>query len=343
MDVFDNIISMAQEMKVDAILIGGDFYEHQYVRRSTIDYVNHKFGKIPNIKVFIVPGNHDPYIPNSYYKNYKWSKNVVILSDDNPYAVLEDLKVCVHGMGFNSFYEEKALLKSLRQVDRKYINILLTHGTIDMKFTGSKYNPVSSEELSVLGMDYVAAGHFHKRADNIGGKKVIFNPGTPEPLGFDEEGEHGVYLGKVEWNNETDKFLDISFVKTGKREYRTLTVRVDGFYDDNQTIEEIISETAGMDRENLLLNVILRGYVEPGYKINKDRIEKEISDMFFLLKIEDETLVEYNYEEMAAQPGLKGLFAAKMLSRIRNAKSEKEIYLLKKALQYGIEALEDRL
>lgn len=343
LDVFDKIISIAEEMKVDAILIGGDLYEHQYVRKSTIDYINLRFSKIPNIKVFIVPGNHDPYIQNSYYKNYIWSNNVIILSVDNPYAVLEDLMVCVHGIGFNSFYEEKAILTSLRQVDKEYINILLMHGTVDMNFTMNKYNPVSSDELAVLDMDYIAAGHFHSRIDDLGGKKVIYNPGSPEPLGFDEEGEHGVYLCKAEWNNEFDKSLEISFIRTGKRAYSTLEVGVDGLYDDRQTIEKIIDETSNMDRENLLLHVILRGYVEPGYSINKDRIEKEISNMFFMLKIDDETLSAYNYYEMAMQPGLKGLFTAKMLSKISNAQSEKEIYLLKKALQYGIEALEDRL
>jgi len=74
LEVFGRIIDLAKKEAVDIILISGDLYEHEYVRKSTIHYINKKFSEIPETKVFIVPGNHDPCISNSYYQNFEWSK-----------------------------------------------------------------------------------------------------------------------------------------------------------------------------------------------------------------------------------------------------------------------------
>ena len=54
--------------------MAGDLYENEQIRESTIEYINDLFKQIPNTKVFISPGNHDPYINNSYYKTFQWAE-----------------------------------------------------------------------------------------------------------------------------------------------------------------------------------------------------------------------------------------------------------------------------
>jgi len=68
---------------------------------------------------------------------------------------------------------------------------------VDLDFKDSRYNPMSSGELALLGMDYIALGHFHNTLRGVGKSENIYNPGSPEPLGFDEEGEHGVFIGRI--------------------------------------------------------------------------------------------------------------------------------------------------
>lgn len=50
------------------------------LRESTIQYINNLFKEIPNTKIFISPGNHDPYIKNSFYNDFNWNKNVKIFN-----------------------------------------------------------------------------------------------------------------------------------------------------------------------------------------------------------------------------------------------------------------------
>ena len=78
--VFKKVIEYIKENYIDFLFIAGDLYEHQYIRKSTIEYINELFKEIPNTKIYIAPGNHDPYIKNSYYNQFKWNDNVYIFS-----------------------------------------------------------------------------------------------------------------------------------------------------------------------------------------------------------------------------------------------------------------------
>ena len=78
--VFKKVIDYIKENMIDFLFIAGDVYEQQYIRKSTIEYINDLFKEIPNTKIYISPGNHDPYIKNSYYNQFKWNDNVHIFS-----------------------------------------------------------------------------------------------------------------------------------------------------------------------------------------------------------------------------------------------------------------------
>jgi len=340
LQVFDRIIDLAIKEAVDIMLISGDLYEHEYVKKSTIHYINRKFSEIPEIKVFIVPGNHDPYIPNSYYQNFEWSKNVFILSEDRPKVFLEEYNACVYGVGFANFHEEKSLISNIEPVDPKYINLLAVHGTVDLNFKKSRYNPMTSGELDLLGMDYIALGHFHNTLRGIGKSGNIYNPGSPEPLGFDEEGEHGVFIGKIEFVSKKEKKLHVRFEKTNRRQYKSLEIKSDCFESDNRIIDRIYREAVKDENRDNLIHITLKGYTLPGYHINAADIADAIGDSFFYAVVNDETINQYNYEDIMNEPGLKGLFVKKMLSLINKAESAKEKHLLMKSMQYGIEALE---
>ena len=51
-----------KENDIKLLLISGDLYEQNYIRKSSIEYINKIFEEIPDTKIFITPGNHYPYI-----------------------------------------------------------------------------------------------------------------------------------------------------------------------------------------------------------------------------------------------------------------------------------------
>jgi len=335
LDVFDSIIEITKREDADLLLISGDLYEHFYVKQSTIKHINDKFMEIGDKKVFIVPGNHDPYLNNSYYKNFKWNSNVYILSEERPKVELEGLNTCIYGVGFEEFYKDGNILDEINEVNDQRINILLVHGTVDMNFTSKAYNLLSSQELSNLNMDYIALGHFHNRIDNIGQKGMIYNPGSPEPLGFDEEGEHGIFIGTI-----SKELLDIKYININRRQYKSVSLNISDINSNEQVADEIRSTLEDLPFQNILLEVTLKGYTNGEFKPDKSKIKDLLEESLFYVNIEDSTVPAYDYEELKNEPGLMGLYVRKLIKRIDNAKSEKGKYLLLKALYYGVEALD---
>jgi exonuclease SbcD len=336
---FRRIIDTARDEKVDVILIAGDLYEHEYARKSTINFVNDCFFEIPDIRVIISPGNHDPYVLNSFYKNYNWSSNVSILSGQQPYMKVGDT-ACIYGGGFTSFYEAKSLIRGINSLDGNMINILLIHGTAGFEFTQGAYNPMSFDELDSLGMDYIALGHFHNRFERAGKLKNIYNPGSPEPLGFDETGRHGVFIVTISKSDNEICTRDVHFVELNTKSYTSIEVDVTGCGTADKVAGRIEQALSGQSVDKELLNVTLKGFVDQGFNINVQQLKAYFEDKVFFIKIKDETCVDYNFEEIINEPGLRGLFVRKAFSLIDQTTDEHRKKLLMRSVYYGLQALE---
>ena len=186
-NAFKKVIDYIKEEKIPYLFICGDLYEHEYVRKSTIEYINKLFESIPETKIFIVPGNHDPYIKNSYYMMYNFSKNVKIFT--SKLEKINEGNVCIYGYGFEDFYMKNQEEQELIAEDKSKVNILLTHCDLDgAKNNDIRYNPVQKTKLKQKGFDYIALGHIHKPSYD---EEIVY-PGSLISLGFDELGQHGI-------------------------------------------------------------------------------------------------------------------------------------------------------
>lgn len=329
-ETFAKGLELAANNSVDVVLISGDLFEHKYVEKSTIKFINDKFREISLIKVFITPGNHDPFVQNSYYINYDWADNVFIFGGHFEKFSLPQLNANIWGVGFNDFYVGNSMIEGIDQEEKEKINVLLTHGTVDIDPNG-RYHPLSSKNLSQMGFDYCALGHIHKMI--MDEKNKIYNPGSPEPLGFDEPEEHGVFLGEV-----TKDYKNIKFIPIALRQYFTQEINVQGV----ETIEEVIDKVKlavnfETSRENLY-KIKLTGKLEEGFSIDKMVVEEGLKNYFYFAKVEDRTEIPYVLEEIVKERTIKGLFAKRMLELIENASPE-ENEVLEKAMKYGLDVL----
>ncbi|HHW31249.1 MAG TPA: DNA repair exonuclease [Clostridiaceae bacterium] len=341
-ETFQKIVNLAGCENVDLLLICGDLYEHGYINKSLIEFINYSFSKIQKTKIIIIPGNHDPYISGSYYDSNKWSPNVTILSPDKPKTYFEDLDTNIYFLGNSKFGFEYNSFASVRSSNSSTysINILMAHGTLDMNIGPKNYNPINSRDIDKLNMDYVAIGHFHKMFRDAGKGKNIFNPGSPEPLGFDEPGSHGVFLGTIIKYYSSRSSIDINFIPVARRFYENIEVKLDGCYADQQVVEKISELLEGKNQEQGLFNVILKGYAERGYRPDIPYILSFFKDKVFSIKIEDQLKPDYNFNELKEEPGIRGLFVRKMLALIESSKDETKRKELEKALYYGMEAID---
>ncbi len=145
-EAFQKVIEYIKQNYIEYLFICGDLYEHEYVKQSTIEYINRQFEQIPNTKILMIPGNHDPKIKNSYYEKYPWSKNVTIFGSE--IQKMSEENVDIYGYGFDNFYMKNTKIGELQIENPNKINILLTHGSIDGGNDELReYNPMKEQEL----------------------------------------------------------------------------------------------------------------------------------------------------------------------------------------------------
>ena len=322
--IFKKIIEYIKENKIEYLFISGDLYEHKYIRKSTIEYINNLFKEIENTKIFISPGNHDPILKKSYYNNFIWNKNVYIFKSE--IQKIETEEADIYGFGFDDFYCANSGIEKLVLDNPEKLNILVIHGTLNgANLEEMQYNSMSSTMLENKGFDYVALGHIHKNNFTPNGK--IIYPGSTMSLGFDELGEHGMVVGEI-----TKNAAELNFIKLDETEYVEREINCT----DINSIEELIEKINEINIEqNKLYKIILVG--KRNFEINiYDLYKYELNEK--IIKIKNKTKPNYNIEEIAKENSLRGLFAKEILEEIKKENYNEEIIV--NALEIGMEILE---
>ncbi|WP_163192503.1 metallophosphoesterase family protein [Clostridium thermarum] len=346
-ETFLQIMKLADNEKVDIILISGDVFDNSTVTYETITSMKRAFEQIPDIKIFICPGNHDPYTAKSYYNIIPWPTNVHIFKDKLEKVHIEDLNLTVYGCGFGSSYERIGMLKDFFVEDKEKINIMVLHGEV---VSGSSvYNPITEDMISKSGLDYLALGHVHSFSGiNRCGDTYWSYSGCPEGRGFDELGPKGIVIGEI-----GKGYTDLSFKETCKRRIEVLRVNIsecENYEDISLKIDERLGlhkrETdIGRTYEKLnkdIYKIILEGTVDRNFSINLEVLNDKLKNLFYYVKILDRTETKIDYEELAKEYNIKGVFVRKMLDRISAAEDKDEIRRLRLSLKMGLDALEYR-
>ncbi len=298
-EALKKVIDYIKENNIKYLFISGDLYDQEYIRESSISFLNDLFKEIPNTNIYIAPGNHDPYLKNSFYATYNWNNNVKIFT--NAVEKVENEDVNIYGYGFNSFEMNDDQINDINIDDSNKINILITHGDLN----DSKYNPIKLNELKQKGFDYVALGHIHKRDD----KTNIVYPGSLISLGFDELGDHGMIVGEIE-----NKELNKKFIKIDNREFVEYELDISNILSE----EELIEKINNIKEENKLYKIILVGYRNFPINFNIKLINKNI------IKIKNNTKIKIEYKENNST--LKGLFIKKLNERKNNNLIDEKTY-----------------
>ena len=322
--VFKKVIQYIKENQIEYLFISGDLYEHKYIKQSTIEYINNLFKEIPDTKIFISPGNHDPYLKNSYYNKFNWNENVKIFY--NKIEKIEEENVNIYGYGFDDFYCTNCGIEQFEIEDESKLNLLIIHGTLDgASLEEKQYNSITRRLLQEKKFDYIALGHIHKPDYTTN----IVYPGSTISLGFDELGEHGMIVGEIQ-----KKELKIEFIPLDDEQFKEIEMDISEFLSKEELIEKINQlEIAN----NEYIKIILIG--NRNFEINKYDLLKYIEKQR-IIKIKDHTKIAYDLEKIANENTLKGLFAKEMLQKLKQTNEIEEKEIIEKAIEIGLEALE---
>ena len=315
-ETFKKIISLAEN--ADLLLISGDLFDAKNVSNKTLNFLRDEFLKIPDVKVFIVAGNHDFMSETSVYKSFDFGKNVYVFNTEMECVELEECDV--YGISFKSANDEREMLKDFSVKNTDKINICVMHGNV----AGSGYNPIKLADIEKSGLDYLALGHIHKATEiERAGKTYYAYCGCPEGRGNDETGEKGVYAIEL----AKGSIANSQFIPISKRMYLDEEVDISGASTYDEIIERLKEKYQG---ERHLYRFTLTG--NSNLSIDTEVIREKISA--FSLTVRDNTVPCVDLEKMASDFSLKGLFARFALQNKENLTDEEFNDTIKAGLYY---------
>lgn len=337
---FSNVIEETKRIGADILLICGDLFDNDSIMRSTIDFITRKLSQIPDTKVFISPGNHDPFVDLSYYSLIEWPSNVHVFDSDSISSVfIKELNTCVYGIGFHSKRVSTSLLKGFKVKDTNTINIMTMHGSVrDTPFFENVYNPIDLEQIEQSGLDYLALGHVHSFSGiKKQGKTYWSYSGCTEGRNFGECGPKGFLYGDIGKN-----LCNLDFKAINQKEYRKFKIDVSDMPLTDELIKRVENELKDLDCNNILARIELIGRVDMYFREVKPEkvLFDKFDNKFYYLEITDATEINYNIMEIAkTERSIERLYAEKILALIENEEDYDRKNKLEEAFYIGMQAL----
>lgn len=176
------------------VLLSGDLFDGPWSRDSFLALRNAL--EEMAVPVFISPGNHDFFGPNSPYLTEQWPENVHIFTrPEIESVVIPELDCRIYGAGYRSM-DCEALLNDFQAEGTERWHIGVLHG--DPTQINSPYCPIATNQVKESGLHYLALGHIHKFGSFRAGETLCAWPGCPMGRGFDELEAKGALIVTLE-------------------------------------------------------------------------------------------------------------------------------------------------
>lgn len=319
----ESLFSYAKEKKTDCIFLCGDIFNENYVTLSILERLNSLFKTVPETKIFIIFGNHDPYSKNSKFKYLNLASNVFVFDEDNVKSFeFEDFNV--YGISYTDRILNKSSYFEDIKLDRKKINILLLH--TDILMPNFNYMNLNLSDIENLGFDYIALGHIHKPQKV---KENIIYPGSLEPLSFKETGFHGAIYGEFENRKLYKKFIPLSSSIFTLVNYE-LKESFDFYY-----LLEHLKDNVLVEDKNNYIRLTLTGKLPMGFDLDIKGLEEALKKYVYYIEVIDNTEENYDIEKILDlnRENQIGIFIDKVNSLNESQKIKEKI------LKYGLNAL----
>lgn len=338
---FSATIDLALARKADLLLLCGDLYEQDGVTRDTLSFLCRELGRLDGTTVLLLAGNHDPLSSNSWYRSVCWPPHVHLLDSGAGRAAcveLPELHVFAAGFGFSAPRQEAPDFATLPSPRQDCFNLLLFHGTLDMPFDGIPYNPVTTVQLDGCGYHYIAMGHFHNPFERPG-MPWIANPGSPEPLGFDEPGGHGVMEADLFCRNGSVSIVTHQ-VLLATHTYVTRNLDVTATQNPDALKRALADCLQDCLPERHLPHIRLTG--TPMDPPDIQQLSEWFGGDWLLFRLTDDTYPPPEWTTALAGDTVTGVFLQKLTLMIAEAETSGDsdrVEILRRARQMGLEAL----
>lgn len=275
---FEAVLSLCRSEKVEFLFLTGNLFEQEYVHKETVERVARSLAKLKGTKIFIVPGERDPFVMTSAYRLAVWPSNVHIFSSGISSVKIPSQNVTVYGAGWTAYHQEGSFLDGFQSTRDGTIPIMLLHAEVDSVKKTEGFISILPEHIASSGLAYLALGHQQGWSGiQKAGETTWADSGFLEARSFSESGPHGVIMGEIEQDSSQFEFREL-----GQRHYIEKTLAIQSNIESLTT--KLLSETSPEELQRDLFRVKLSG---PFRKVKAavHPLQKLLADKFRFVEI----------------------------------------------------------
>jgi DNA repair exonuclease SbcCD nuclease subunit len=329
-DTLVRIADLAESERADALLCGGDLYEHERFSPDTVAFVRTLFARLDPMPVFIAPGNHDWLGPASLYQQAEWSPNVHVFQQDRlePIAITEGLTLW--GAAHRAPANTDGFLDRFL-TDRGGVHLALFHGSeqgaLAFQESGkAPHAPFLSHQVAASGLHHAFLGHFHRARE----AETYTYPGNPDPLAFGEDVQRGAVIATVAPNGHVSR----EWRRVAATSVHSIDVDVTGC-DSLQDVRNLLSaRLQGLDG---FVQARLTGDLDPAIDLHSGSLEAAGQGLTALIVHTDSVRSAYDFETIRTEATVRGQFVRDVLDSTDLTPDEQ-----RRVLVTGMRALDGR-
>jgi exonuclease SbcD len=196
------LVKLAREQGTQVVLLSGDVFHTPRPPMAAVLLLQEALAAWTNAgaRVFIAPGNHDPWQAGSVWEQWRPAEGVHIFTPQPQGLALEDLGLWVAGAAHDSSHVDQDLAARLPAPPAGLTGVACVHADLPASKQSDRHLPYAPTDLATLvsaGFAYWALGHWHKPQELCERPRVVM-AGTPQGAHLDETGPHGAWLVEVD-------------------------------------------------------------------------------------------------------------------------------------------------
>ncbi len=295
-DTLSSVVDLAIEKKVDAVLIAGDLFDTTNPSEYSISFVKRLLKKLNDSGIYtiIVPGTHDRLESGSVFSVDNFSDcgdrvHVFTNPSEGSFSISE-LDTVFYAKPNLTNKSTQSPITDFEKVETHRYHIALAHGSLQIEGKSSPDDyPITSDEVSESGMNYIALAHWHNTLDVSSGGVKAYYCGSPELVALDQNGSGNVLSVEVDGDD-----VKVETIKIGKRYIKDLMIDVGSI----PSVNDLTNNVLAVSDKNAVLNLELTGFWQNIVGFDSIKFLESIEGEFFYVNLVDKTsLSADSYDE----------------------------------------------
>lgn len=289
---------MARNLQVDAFVIAGDLFDDNEVDDAVVKRAVTLFTDFRDVSVFIVPGNHDPFVgPGSVWtrtsfqcvpKSVRVFHTAEIEQLDGGYILASPLQ-----QKKSTLDPSLKLVELAKQLPEDKIKVGITHGSPDIQGLREDNDfPIAINAATRANLEFLCLGHWHSwlLADN----DRMLMPGTPEPDAFDRRDCGSVALVEITGQRSLPRIEKLPVATMG---WHSFDFSFMDRENSRQNLEMSLAELRKRAGQSVV-RVCLRGTAERDALTTTRTWLKKVLEVFPFAQLDDQSGLAFTSAEL---------------------------------------------